>query len=420
MLDGHGGASGKASPLCARKPGLQSGLTRPVGEAVCRGQCWGQCQGQRRAEKALPDRSPEPVNEQTDADLRSHQAPPSDHRLLFQRMSKTSPRFLRQLFKEPFPSISVSPRQALCGAKQEVCQGNGCCTQGDLEPCFQGAVAGHKVGTHCCWRSGWILGGFHWRKPGEAVPALRPRGQRPSGQQRPCSKPVAGRREQLSHHLTGGPVWPGCPAGEQRSLHIWDCPGVLAWASFPHTCGKAATKPGERGDRASGQWDRHAGQGQPTTFSEWPSIPRPSTQLKPGQKQLRGRRHTRGSTGDTPGGRAWPGSEGTVERVLTALEQRRRPEEPLCGQGPWPGSIPATDRPSRPWAGSLHWDSGPFSRSAASFKPFPHLAATRRVWTDSELPWPEERARHALLSSVVVIITAVVVIASGLPCNEHS
>lgn len=107
--------------------------------------------------------------------------------------------------------------------------------------------------------------------------------------------------------------------------------------------------------------------------------------------------------------------------MLTALEQRRRPEEPLCGQGPWPRSIPATDRLSRPWAGRLRWDRGLFSRSAASFEPFPHPAATRRVWTDSELPWTEDRARPALLLSVVIIIiTAVIVIASGLPCNEHS
>lgn len=105
------------------------------------------------AEEALPDGSPEPVNERTDADLRSHQALPSDRRLLFQRLLKTSPRFLRQLFKELFPSISVLPRQALCGAKQEVCQGNGCCTRGEpwqdtrWGPTAVGALAGFWGGS---------------------------------------------------------------------------------------------------------------------------------------------------------------------------------------------------------------------------------------------------------------------------------
>lgn len=62
------------------------------------------------AEEALPDGSPEPVNERTDADLRSHQALPSDRRLLFQRLLKTSPRFLRQLFiRSCFPRYQSCP-----------------------------------------------------------------------------------------------------------------------------------------------------------------------------------------------------------------------------------------------------------------------------------------------------------------------
>lgn len=188
-----------------------------------------------------------------------------------------------------------------------------------------------------------------------------PRGQRPSGQQWPCSEPAAGRCpgwwEQLSHHSTGGPVWPGCPTGEQRSLHIWDCPGIPGCASLSHTWGKATTEPGERGDWASGQSDPQAVMlgpvSQPCSQNGLRS-PGPSVQIEPRQMPLRGQRHVlgeheehvQGSTGDTLGGRGGAGPEGTLRCVLTALEQRPRPEEPPSGQALGQGALlPQTDLP---------------------------------------------------------------------------
>ena len=178
-------------------------------------------------------------------------------------------------------------------------------------------------------------------------------GPRPSGQQWPCSEPAAsrcpGRWEQLSHHPTGGPVWPGCPTGEQRSLHIWDCPGIPGCASLSHTWGKATAERGERGDRASGQSDPQAvmlGLVSQACSQNGLRSPGPLVQLEPRQMLLQQQHvlgeheeHVHGSAGDTLGGRGGPGPEGTLRCVLTTLEQRPHPEEPPFGQALGPGAL---------------------------------------------------------------------------------
>lgn len=153
---------------------------------------------------------------------------------------------------------------------------------------------------------------------GAVLVGAGPREQRPSSQQWPCSEPAAsrcpGQWEQLSHHPTGGPVWPGCPTGEQRSLHIWDCPRIPGCASLSHTWGKATAEPGERGDLASGQLDPQAVMlvlvSQPCSQNSL-RTPGPLVQLEPRQMPLWGQRyvlgehkeHSWGSMGDTLGGR---------------------------------------------------------------------------------------------------------------------
>ena len=153
---------------------------------------------------------------------------------------------------------------------------------------------------------------------GAVLVGAGPREQRPSSQQWPCSEPAAsrcpGQWEQLSHHPTGGPVWPGCPTGEQRALHIWDCPRIPGCASLSHTWGKATAEPGERGDLASGQLDPQAVMlvlvSQPCSQNSL-RTPGPLVQLEPRQMPLWGQRyvlgehkeHSWGSMGDTLGGR---------------------------------------------------------------------------------------------------------------------
>lgn len=86
--------------------------------------------------------------------------------------------------------------------------------------------------------------------------------------------------------------------------------------------------------------------------------------------------------------------------------------------GPWPRSSPATDRPSRMRAGG---PPGTVQR-VDSFQPVPCLAATWRVWTNSELPWMEDPGCRALLLSavVVIIITGVTLFTLGLPYTTSS
>ena len=80
--------------------------------------------------------------------------------------------------------------------------------------------------------------------------------------------------------------------------------------------------------------------------------------------------------------------------------------------GPRPGSTPAADGPSRVQAGG---PPGTVQR-VDSFQPVPCLAAPRRVWTNSELPWMEDPGQRArLLSVVVIIITGVTLFILGLP-----
>lgn len=173
----------------------------------------------------------------------------------------------------------------------------------------------------------------------------------------PAAGRCPGRWEQLSHHPTGGPVWSGCPTGEQRSLHIWDCPGIPGCASLSHTWGKATAEPGESGDLASGQLDPQAVMlvpvSQPCSQNGLRTLG-PLVQLEPRQMPLWGQRyvlgehkeHSWGSMGDTLGGRGGPGPEGMLRCVLTALEQRPCPEEPPCGQALGPGAVlPQTDLP---------------------------------------------------------------------------
>ena len=93
--------------------------------------------------------------------LLSHQPPPCDQRSIFQRVLRTSPCFLFTLFKELFPSVSVSPRQALCRVKHEAGQEKAAVPRGAVNE-SSGSHSGTQGGTNCGWLFVWVFWGLCW------------------------------------------------------------------------------------------------------------------------------------------------------------------------------------------------------------------------------------------------------------------
>lgn len=110
------GALGKVFTTPCLERWSAVGALHPVGEAECRDNPRMEPR-QRRPCQAGPQS--QWMKERV---LLSHQLPPADQRAVFQRALRTSPRFLFTLFKELFPSVSVSPRQALFRVEHEADQ----------------------------------------------------------------------------------------------------------------------------------------------------------------------------------------------------------------------------------------------------------------------------------------------------------